>query len=145
MRKPLEFTLSHPTKAGGCAHEQKPHGKKRPTVEGLCSPSAPTNIGSNFSTSTGKFTAPVTGTYSFSAAAYSAVNNFSQAWLVVNGSRANGTDWAFSVNANFTWGSWVLYLSANDTVGFHPYNGSVTSGTITTNVYHTWFRGCLIG
>jgi hypothetical protein len=103
------------------------------------------NTGSNYSTSTGKFTAPVSGVYAFFAAAYSAVQVFNQSWLVVNGSRGNSTDWHFGTNTNFTVGHWIVKLSANDTVGFHPYNGGVTSGTVTGNTTHSYFRGYLLG
>jgi hypothetical protein len=107
--------------------------------------SAITNTGSHYSTSTGKFTAPVTGVYAFFAGAYSSTMNFNQMWLVVNGSRGNGTDWNYgSGSVNFQVGHWIIKLSANDTVGFHPYNGTVSSGSIDVNGSHVYFRGVLL-
>ena len=103
------------------------------------------NIGSNYSTSTGKFTAPVDGVYAFYAGAYSATTAFSQSWLVINGVRGNGVDWHFGTSTNFTVGHWIIKLSANDTVGFHPYSAGGSSINIDTNVQHTYFRGTLLG
>lgn len=103
-----------------------------------------TNIGNHYNLSTGKFTAPVAGVYAFGASTY---QNFSasQSWLVVNGSRLVASDWNTNASGGFSIGFWVVRLAANDTVGFHPYQASTTSGTIYQSVNHSYFRGHLIG
>jgi hypothetical protein len=109
--------------------------------------SAIDNIGSHFNTSTGKFTAPVTGMYAFQASAYTTGTAFTQCWLVKNGSRGFYTDCVYQNGASsgIIVGTWIIYLAANDSIGFHPYNPTDSSQTIEANVYHTWFKGYLLG
>lgn len=102
------------------------------------------NVGNHFNTSTGKFTAPIAGVYAFQASAY--LNfNASQSWLIINGNRAAYADWNFGVNGAFTAGFWVIKLAANDSVGYHPYSGGESNGTVYSNANHTYFRGYLLG
>ena len=100
------------------------------------------NTGGHYSTSTGKFTAPVNGIYFFNGAAYSVGTTFSQCWYVKNGSRASGTDWTSSNSMQVA--VTILKLSANDTVGFHPYISSSSNITIDPNPSHTYFTGALL-
>jgi hypothetical protein len=110
--------------------------------------SAIENIGSHFNTATGKFTAPVAGMYIFQASAYSAGGTvFTQNWLVVNGSRLSYSDQVYTASGTtfVIVGMFMVYLNANDSVGWHAYNTTDTNQTITENVFHTWFKGYLIG
>ena len=107
------------------------------------------NIGSHYNGTTGKFTAPVAGMYAFQASAFSNGGTaFAQIWLVVNGSRASYTDCVYGTAAtakDIISGTWVIYLTANDSVGVHPYNTSDSNQSITADNWHTWFKGYLIG
>ena len=117
-------------------------------------PSTSYNIGSDYSGTTGLYTAPYDGYYIFEASTYStsaASNGWGQAWLTLNGGRGNFTD-VFTNTAGSTGGGsniittiHTIYLSQGDTVGYHPYTGSGSGYAFHTNPHHTWFRGRLIG
>jgi hypothetical protein len=85
--------------------------------------------------------------YIFQASAYSAGGTlFTQNWLVVNGSRLIYSDQVYTASGTtIIVGMFMVYLNANDSVGWHAYNTTDTNQTITENVFHTWFKGYLIG
>jgi len=100
------------------------------------------NAANHFDTSTGLFTAPVTGLYFFHAAV---LCDFApeEAWLVYNGSRPNYSN--FKPNAgNNADGNLIYHVTAGDTVGLKWYRNA-TTGTITANDLHTWWRIALLG
>jgi hypothetical protein len=116
-------------------------------------PSTSYNIGSDYSGTTGLYTAPQDGYYIFEASIYSTAtvsNGWGQAWLTINGGRGNFTD-KFSNTASNGGGVSIIstihtiYLSQGDTVGYHPYTSSGSGLAFHTNVHHTWFRGRFIG
>ena len=102
-----------------------------------------TNASNHFNTSTGIFTAPITGLYFFHAA----VNcnfNVQGAWLVVNGSRANYS--AFNPNsANTSDGTVTYKLTTGDEVALKWYENGGSNRTINANDLHTWWRIILLG
>lgn len=102
------------------------------------------NTSGHYSTTTGLFTAPVTGTYLFQASVYSTTTaNWSQAWLTINGARGNFTD-VISGAATIVSTTHLVDLTIGDTVGYHPYTGSGTYAMNASN-HHTYFKGRLLG
>lgn len=100
------------------------------------------NVGSCYSTSTGRFTAPVAGNYYFTAAAYMQGNSTTgRIILTKNGSqfmlshKSNSGDATLSVSA-------VIPLAVNDYVDFR---NTLYSINIYTGGAHTYFSGHLIG
>ena len=105
------------------------------------------NVGNHFSTSTGRFTAPVAGIYHFTfhTIFFNAISNGSM-YLLKNGSALAGTHTHFSQAENSVWNTvriaTTIALNANDYV--EPYNGGSS-----TAIYHgqSWnaFAGYLLG
>ena len=104
------------------------------------------DIGSNFNTSTGRFTAPVDGTYQFVACCYcTSGTSMTQAWFVVGNGRAEGTDVVYQNAAtDFPYQAITIKLDAGDVIGWHPYVSGASNVTITANNNHTWFKGTLL-
>ena len=104
------------------------------------------NDGSGFNTSgsdIGLFTCPVNGMYAFDGWIYSsAVSNFSQIWLVKNGSRETASDLNYGSTSSFVGGNWLIKCNSGDKIGIHPYNA--TTAQINANSNHTYFRGHLV-
>ena len=101
------------------------------------------NIGGHYSTSTGRFTAPVTGTYLLTAECYTTGQVWDQSWFTLNGNRPTGTDHVQNGQA-IVGNTSMIKLNANDWVSFHPYSGN-TNNLIKAAPNHTWFKGILIG
>ena len=102
-----------------------------------------TGAASHFDTSTGLFTAPVTGLYLFhvSVNCSYAVQG---AWLNINGSRPNFAN--FYPNGANSADAMITYkVTAGQTVGVKWYYNCITDGTINSNPLHTWWRIILLG
>ena len=102
-----------------------------------------TNASSHFNTSTGLFTAPVTGMYHFHAS----VNcnfNCEGGWIIVNGSRPNYSCF-YPNNTQSADGHLTYHITAGETVGIKWYDNGNTNATINANTYHTWWRIVLLG
>ena len=106
------------------------------------------NNGSDFNTSNGRFTAPVAGTYLFQGSVYTDTQGFTQAWLAINGARANYSDMMFQMNVGnlsaFIATTHIAKLDAGDYVMYNPYNPNSTNVTVYSNPNHTFFRGVLL-
>lgn len=101
------------------------------------------NTGSNFSTSTGRFTAPVAGMYYFHHQQY-----FRGTYAFRSGMYKNGNLFAVNQGSRGTGdGEWtstltqLVYLAANDYI----YCGLINTGELFMAVDHSWFCGYLIG
>ena len=101
---------------------------------------------SSFNTTDGTFTAPVDGLYLFHVSFYSNVT-IEQAWLTANGARINYTDMVANTSSagQVFVGSIQYYMSAGNSIRVHPYSAGSTSDYIYDNVYHTYWKGVLLG
>jgi len=109
---------------------------------------ANTNVGSYFSTSTGRFTAPVAGTYFFSMFGMSSVNDTVWYEMRKNGNLITYTHNPYvSFNAGGAYKavgySFVITLAVNDYVSV--FTGGTTSGMYGGGNNHNGFCGYLIG
>jgi len=109
------------------------------------------NIGSCYSTSTGKFTAPITGIYQFNAHIYMYNTNLANVNFYINGTRMyriSNVNAASDVNPNSSTGNMLHNLTAGDEVQVYAY------ATDVSNIYHgdggatgmtSYFSGYLVG
>ena len=107
--------------------------------------------GSNYSTSTSRFTAPVTGFYQFNASWTANTNSDIDGTFYITINGATGASAVSSVSMPTTSpnydghvASGCTYLSANDFVSIYRFS-SVNTTTRTNVVYGGYFSGFLIG
>ena len=109
------------------------------------------NIGSCYSTSTGKFTAPITGIYQFNTHIYMYSTNSVNVNFYINGTRIyriSNVSAASDVNPNSSTGNMLHNLTANDEVQVYALAADAS------NIYHggggatditSYFSGYLVG
>jgi len=107
------------------------------------------NRGNHFSTSTGRFTAPITGTYYFSIGAMNDGNTVGSTWieLRVNGALLTNPHNPYSsVNAaGYRWVSSDYVLQLNDGDYVSVFTGQTNDGVYGGGNNHNHFVGYLIG
>jgi hypothetical protein len=109
------------------------------------------DVGSNWNSSTDRFTAPVSGTYLFMCSVYVQNGNTQDQPVApcVNGSQLSSTTDTFMLYQgritgadNAVMGSFILKLSANDYVDLRVRLGGYS---FTYYAGHSWFQGYLLG
>ena len=106
--------------------------------------SAPYNVGSGYSTSTGKFTAPVAGLYSFTFQIYLNPGNTNAPLAIY----VNGVMEIFSLQNVAIAGiglATLISLAASDYVEVRVRNTAGATATIFNGADHTQFTGYLLG
>ena len=136
----LEFTHNHFFEVKLSANQTGYDGSGSSLTTLVAFDSENYDLGNNFNTSTHLFTVPETGLYQFIGSTYNDEVVSSQAWLVINGSRGEYTDWTQDDNAQILCSTHMKYLTAADTVGYHLHTNDASS-TIYQNQWHTWFKG----
>ena len=107
--------------------------------------------GNNYNTSTGKFTAPVTGTYSFSAfALFQGGGDDTACALQFNVNNGATLIYPYTRKAtgasyNGVSGSCILELNVNDTVHITSHTSGTQAELFASNAAHNGFSGYLIG
>jgi len=110
----------------------------------ITSQSSP-NAANHFDTSTGIFTAPVTGYYYFQATVHA---NFTvqESWLIINGSRRDYSNVQPTRTGTSPASIVITYkLTAGDEVGLKWYENGGNNRTIQANDLITWWRIVLLG
>ena len=101
-----------------------------------------------FSTTDGTFSAPVDGLYLFHVSFYSNIT-IEQAWITQNGARISYTDMVANSSGSYTSGTFSssiqYYMTAGQSIRIHPYSASGNNDYIYDNVYHTYWKGVLLG
>ena len=103
-----------------------------------------TGASSNFNTSTGLLTIPVTGLYWIHASVNADFSN-EGGWIIVDGSRPATASTFYPNSSASADGTIVYYLTANQTLGIKWYDNGNTNATINANALHTFCRIVLLG
>ena len=101
------------------------------------------NVGSNWNNSTNQFTAPITGVYLVNLSGYWSANNMINQFAAFVGN-ARKVSIPTSYCTSIAGGSVMVPMAAGETMDFRVYNDTST-GTLYSNVYHTFFSIYLLG